>query len=210
MEKRDLGYIAWKDPNAWMETMKGTRWTTHLSKEARYFQLHLKDAAKEANALETTMESFRTANNERNANYNWTAEEGTTRVCIIPQPGGVVQWRWEQEAASSIKPGERIVGDFDIRTDSLIAFTRDYTSGSQAYQLVVQKRKKQLWTYAGAHGLAPDVAILGHHIYVLEAESPLRYTRLVQLDLATGKLRKILYEEFDRRSQLSLIKGEGK
>ena len=36
-EVRDLGYIVWKDPLAWMETMKGKRWENMLQREKQHF-----------------------------------------------------------------------------------------------------------------------------------------------------------------------------
>ena len=39
-EIRDLGYLSWKDPWAWMETMKGKRWNTLIQQEkAHYHEL---------------------------------------------------------------------------------------------------------------------------------------------------------------------------
>ena len=32
-EVRDLGYLKWKDPWAWMETMKGKRWENLIKRE---------------------------------------------------------------------------------------------------------------------------------------------------------------------------------
>jgi len=36
-EVRDLGYLAWRDPWAWMETMKGKRWENLIESEKRHF-----------------------------------------------------------------------------------------------------------------------------------------------------------------------------
>ena len=34
---RNLGYIAWKDPWAWMETMKGKRWENVIKREKQHY-----------------------------------------------------------------------------------------------------------------------------------------------------------------------------
>jgi hypothetical protein len=36
-EIRDIGYLKWKDPWAWMETMKGKRWENLIIKEKQHF-----------------------------------------------------------------------------------------------------------------------------------------------------------------------------
>ena len=36
-EIRDLGYLKWKDPFAWMETMKGTRWNSLIVREKQHY-----------------------------------------------------------------------------------------------------------------------------------------------------------------------------
>jgi hypothetical protein len=37
MEVRDLGFIEWKDPLAWMEPMKGDRWMKAVAAEKKHF-----------------------------------------------------------------------------------------------------------------------------------------------------------------------------
>ena len=36
-EVRDVGYLAWRDPWAWMEDMKGKRWEKLIQREKRHF-----------------------------------------------------------------------------------------------------------------------------------------------------------------------------
>jgi hypothetical protein len=36
-EVRDLVYLKWKDPLAWMESMKGKRWENHIKREKQHF-----------------------------------------------------------------------------------------------------------------------------------------------------------------------------
>ena len=37
-EVRDLGFAAWKDPDAWMENMRGARWDALVKNENDLFQ----------------------------------------------------------------------------------------------------------------------------------------------------------------------------
>ena len=36
-EIRDLGYLSWRDPMAWMERMKGKRWDNMVEKEKQHY-----------------------------------------------------------------------------------------------------------------------------------------------------------------------------
>ena len=41
-EVRDLGFLSWKDPDAWMEQMKGPRWNTLVREENKRLQETIK------------------------------------------------------------------------------------------------------------------------------------------------------------------------
>ena len=44
-ETRDIGFLKWSDPLAWMEPMKGERWKTTLRNEERRFDKACNDLA---------------------------------------------------------------------------------------------------------------------------------------------------------------------
>ena len=44
-ETRDIGFLKWSDPLAWMEPMKGERWKTTLRSEERRFDKACNDLA---------------------------------------------------------------------------------------------------------------------------------------------------------------------
>ena len=44
-ETRDIGFLKWSDPLAWMEPMKGERWKTTLRSEERRFEKACNDLA---------------------------------------------------------------------------------------------------------------------------------------------------------------------
>ena len=51
-EVRDLGYLKWRDPWAWMEKMKGKRWENLIQREKEYYnelvnQPHVKREARQ-------------------------------------------------------------------------------------------------------------------------------------------------------------------
>ena len=56
---RDLGFISWKDPNAWMEKMKGERWDTLVKKENTRFLKMLEKVASKDEILEKVKQNFK-------------------------------------------------------------------------------------------------------------------------------------------------------
>ena len=52
MEIRDLGYIRWRDPLAWMEKMKGSKWNAMLQTEKEHYHDLEKQVKKESHQME--------------------------------------------------------------------------------------------------------------------------------------------------------------
>ncbi len=96
----------------------------------------------------------------------------------------------------------------------LMAYTTDESGGGEQYCVTVVDirgaTKRRLWTSgspAGPAGIAPRVAVLGTRLWFIEADTPLQYRRLVSVEAATGKDRRVEYEETDPEASLSLEPG---
>ena len=83
---RDLGFIAWKDPDAWIESMKGTNWNALLKEEDSYKQRISKLPSVKDN-LELYKETFQ----EIQALANNTAFPATIASLTITTTGKPVQ-----------------------------------------------------------------------------------------------------------------------
>jgi hypothetical protein len=194
--------IPWKDPREWMEDMGSTRWKQRVVAENEGFDRSIAAAAAKLKVpFEKVVHMFGEAQEDHNRRGAWKVG-GLT---VTPQPGGAYLWAYGAE-----EPQKDSVGDLDVAGPWVIVSV-DIGKGAEHYEIRAYKKRRLVWTYrAGKEGLGPAVAILGSHVYCLEAESPLRYTRLVRISLATGEKEDLLYEERNRSAALSLIKGSGR
>lgn len=200
---RDLGYVAWKDPRAWMEQMRGSRWQARITEENTKFQKAVQAAAASREEVEAVLTSFEAAQEEDDAGRALIIEVGTTKLSVVPRPGSMWQWRLDSPADAGGKA--HLVGDLDIATGGWIYSTVDVGGGAQTYQLVAQHRDRKVWS---RRGFGQQLALLGGRIYALEETAPLQFTRLVSLDARTGNDRRVLYEEKNPSVTLTLVRGE--
>lgn len=197
--------IPWKDPREWMEDMSSQRWWDRVEQENRRFSVAVARTAKKvvSNSFSNVVDSFRSAQAYLNRARVMRVQLGTQRLTIVPQPGGSFLWGFE---GRELKKDP--VGDIDIDLSNYIVTSVDIGKGAEKYEIRGHRNGHHVWTYRGPKdGLSSYVAIMKGRVYCLEAESPLRYTRLVSLDLSSGKKREFHYEERNRSTALSLVKG---
>ena len=200
---RDIGFLAWKDPNKWMEAMRGPRWKTRVNKENTAF---MKEVGKTGGPEQiATSKLFQAYSDEEDNLSAVEVSVGSTRIRVISGGGGDLLWNWIGG------PPQPLAGDLDV-TDGLVVYTTDVKEGGRHYKVFAVNHEKTLWTFdgRGSHGLSADVAILDGRVYLLEASGPLQYKWLVSVDLKTGKDRKVHYEEHQVSTTLTLIRCENK
>ena len=203
---RDLGYVAWKDPRAWMEAMRGPRWQELILRENAAFQRAVRYTGANQEEIEAILTSFQAAQEEEDAGQRLLVEAGTTRLSVVPRAGGLWEWRWELRQAEGTEPSKaNLVGDLDVATGGWVYSTVDVGGGSQSYQIIAQQRDRRVWT---RRGVGQQLALLAGRLYALEETAPLQFTRLVSLDARTGDDRRVLYEEKNPSIALSLVRGE--
>ena len=56
---RDLNFLSWIQPSAWMEYMTGIKWKNLIKEENKRFENKLKDVAKEEDLLQKADEFFK-------------------------------------------------------------------------------------------------------------------------------------------------------
>ena len=84
MESRNLGFAEWRDPQAWMESMKGPGWRKILDEEARRFQEFV------ARTPATEFEVELSTAEPTEANGRFETEDG--EVIVVPQ--GTLNYSW--------------------------------------------------------------------------------------------------------------------
>ncbi len=197
--------IRWHDPSEWMEHMRGPRWKARLAAENAAFEAAVASAAGKENT-EAILTSFQAAKEAEEAAFVWTVGNGSIR--ILPQAGNAIAWHWRDEPATAVDQHSLVGAISPGPGPRGVIYSVEIGGGAERYEIVGERNGARAWTYRPKHGTGSDLAVVGASLYFLEAESPLRFTRLVHLDATTGRGRKILYEESDRSVALSLVRGE--
>ena len=191
-EVRDIGFLKWSDPLAWMETMRGPRWNTVLRNEGKRFQ----------DACKTLIVPSEKENLQKELVYSSSLEKresttlGKVEFTIITQMA--IEWKTDLISLRSAR-------DIAIYNNNVWEVS-DAGKGAEAYEISYWKysSKKPVWTHKG---VGPQVLVLHDRCYFLEAKKSLWYYRLVSVDAATGGDRKVIYEEQNPRWNLGLVRG---
>ena len=185
---RDIGSIRWKDPLAWMETMKGNSWLRVVEKENSHFH--------DALPKEIDASGFIKAKND--SSLKDVFECG--HIYITPIGTYSYEWRWKGQdkvhTAAAVCSHE----------DKVWAVEED-AGGKELYTVSCYTKKGRTWHSTAS--IAPYVCVRNGLCYVLEATSELRYGTCVALDAATGRNRRIIYTEPSLKTNLALIEGQG-
>lgn len=195
-EIRDLGYLKWKDPWAWMESMKGKQWENLIKKEKEHYNdlLSQPNVKKEARQMEkelllvqqyTKLPSFKIGC-------------GTIDIYFIPNYKFVWKWSWNK----STKPA------VDIDVQGNIVW---YITGDDEYNkniLICESSDgKVIWK---KKNVSSQVAIIGELCYYIKVINYFRTVELCVCNAQTGNNEKILYKEKDNKRDIYLYKCANK
>jgi len=184
---RDVGFLCWSQKSAWMERMSGTRWNNMVKKENKLFKAQVEKVATQEQLL-SKAHTFMEADGSMFFSHK--------NIIIKVAGGGQYEWSYVNSKNT------HIVSHIDV--SDLIYTTRDIGNGAQQYRVECIKNGKVLWY---KDNVGSEVYVKGDKCYVLGAHM-LWYNSLLILDAATGKLLEKMYEETDKRYNLSLINGE--
>jgi hypothetical protein len=123
-EIRDIGYLAWRDPDAWMEKMSGPRWDSLVKEENRHFKdlLHKTTDAK-------TITKFKSELIDASGHYDLECfQAGPIKITSLS--AFALQWRFETEPLAK----RRSVEDIYV-TPKYIWTVADIGHGSEKFQL---------------------------------------------------------------------------
>jgi len=200
---QELGFLAWKDPYAWTENP--AKFRAAATKETTALEAAVAAIATKRE-VQTVAKAFEEAIKENASELYWSWPAEMPYIVYKPNFEGGGGYLLAQ---ASTPTEYRLVGDFDIcctvKDPYYIAATVAKPSGSEIYELSVLKEGVPLWKHKRLGG--PDVAILKGRVFFLESDSPLRYSRLISLDLYTGQKRSVEFEEKDPRWTISLHRG---
>jgi len=192
-EVRDLGYIAWKDPWAWMETMKGKRWEKMLAREKAHF--HELSTQPVVEHLTRQMED-----EIENAQQYLTLDGytiGSGAVDIIVKGNSNVYWKW------SWGKKQTAIEDIDI-LGTTVWYTPSGDTTSYDNRIICEDSSgKQLWTKSG---VSSQVAVIHPYCYYVKVLNYFTAVEVCVCDAYTGKDERVLYREKNEEKDLVLYK----
>lgn len=196
---RDLGFLAWRDPDAWMEKMSGPAWEALVDDENKRLRSLLQ-------GIDPLITRFKGELTKAASYYNWEIF-GRSPIRITPISAFSIQWRFEGDTQT--------ITARDIDTNGeYVAYTHDIGKGSETFELVVQEiaTRKILWRkspvgptifvqgFIGNDGISESLCYLG-------VEQKLWYNTLYRCNLSTGNDIETLYKESDPHYNLSLTRN---
>lgn len=186
-EIRNLDFLSWIQPSAWMESMSGTRWKNLLETENQKFEKQLEKVASKEEILMKKDEFYR---GRKFIYYKYD------NLLIKRISNGLYEYELNKKSYT--------VTDLETKND-LIFHIRDVGDGAEKYKLECFKNEKLIWSF---NNVASELYIKGRSIFILKAINKLWYNCLLELDIDTGEVKNSLYEEKDREFNLYLIKTE--
>ncbi len=185
---RHTPFASWKDPDAWMEEMKGPRWNTILNQEAALVNKQLDKSDVQ----------------QRIAPFYAQLKAASEAADTIPFECGPVKIEWVSQFTKvwQLNGKEHIVRDL-VCKEKTVWCTRDIGKGAESFQLECWKNDRLVWK-KGAVG--PDVGLKNDKLYYLSVENKLVYHELWACDAATGNNAVAVYTEKNPEANLSLEK----
>jgi len=193
MGSRTIHGITWHDDLAWMESMKGKSWNSHVLREQRRWDEVTKPLEETVKILADELDSA------SKTLHTMLFRAGNSAVEIGMQSGSSLVWKWADEKE------HHIAATLEANSSGSHVWTiEEIGDGAELYAVRMYERlssKSYKWQHTG---IGPFLAILGDRCYCIEAKKSLVYWRVVSWNAKTGKDRKVLYEESDYRYNLSL------
>jgi len=194
--KRSLKYIAWEDPLAWTESMKGVAWNRLLTQERN---------------LVTSVKAKYTNPSEIQRIVDELTVAGQAQKGEPFQVGPKVQiwelgtysklWKW---TSTGIEHG---CADCYADLEGNVWDVVDTGSGAETYTIRYWPLHSEspAWTI---DGVGPYVVVIEGVCFFLEAKNSLWFCRFCCVSGKTGKGKQTLYEESDPHWNLSLQRTE--
>lgn len=191
-EVRHLPFLSWKDPDAWMETMKGPRWNALLRKEGGLFRDLVQN--KTIRALEKEFcKDFDTL-------LPFTSQEiyslGCGSVLVTIQKSDTLLWRWKW------KKERREAYDIDVVGNHIWFIVKSPKSEYENILICENADGTELWRRTR---VSPQVAINNGLCYFVKTERVFDDVAFCACDAFTGENVQTLYKEPDRSRHLTMI-----
>ena len=190
---RDLGYIAWQDPLAWMERMRGPRWNRLLAEEHRH--VHALTSQPSVHALSRAMQE------EIDAVQEYVHFDGPVigngAIAITMRYGGrKLYWNW------TWSPHRKVAfTDIDTEGDMVWYITDDDEHPYENLLICEDSQGREVWRKPS---VGTQLAVMGRDCYFIRV---LNYFTAVELSVClahTGNEDRLVYREKDEERDIRL------
>lgn len=196
-EIRDIGYLRWKDPWAWMETMKGKRWENLITRERQHFNKLATQPYVEKEARQMKKEIIQAQQYAVLPSFKIGC--GTIDILLVPSSRFYWKWSWNKTG----KPAY----DIDVQGNIVWYITSDEDKNFKNKLICESSDGIILWTKTA---ISSQVAIVGELCYYIKVIDYFRTVDLCVCNAQTGNNEKILYRELDKKRDLVLHKGSNR
>jgi hypothetical protein len=194
---RNLGYIAWKDPWAWMEKMSGARWKELLADEEKNWNTIVGQPTVRKNIPEFKEQIAKATEFIDAEVYSI----GCNSIFIsYSKKDSFWRWKWS-------KRRERFY-DIDFQGNIVWYVRPDTIKSSSLNELVCRTSyDKILWKKKFT---SSDIAVVDNFCYYIKVEGLIQTVELACCNAVTGEDEVILYREKDPKCYLSIVKTGGR
>lgn len=194
VEVRDVGYLKWRDPWAWMETMKGKRWETLIRREKHNFNLLASQPHVEK--LTRQMENEILLAQQYSVLPGFKIGCGTINIIISPNARFYWKWTWSKIG----KPAY----DIDVQGNIVWYITSDEDKHFRNQLICESADGDIIWKKTA---VSSQIAVIGELCYFIKVLDYFTTSELCVCNAQTGNDTRVLYREKDKRRNITLIKG---
>jgi protease II len=203
---RTVHHTTWFDPFAALEDTKGSAFLEAVAEEDQAWKTKTKGLS--IQRWKQLFESFQTNAYPESLNYTHRYAWGSYTVAIQPGITGYTKNVWILNGNEIVWHSKELsLFETVPETDSFVTI-RDIGSGAERLELSVYKlgTKTPLWKRSP---VGPTIAIHKNHLYYTGVENALRYNSIFQCTLTSGHNTRCIFEEKDKRIQVSLQESNG-
>lgn len=192
-EIRDLKYVKWRDPMAWMETMKGKRWENLIAREKHHFNTLASQpyVERQTRQMETEIRDA-----QQYASIH-AFKVGCGTIDIILTPVSRFNWKWSW--AKKVVPAY----DLDVHGDIVWYVTSEEDKHFKNLLICEDTRGKKIWTKTA---VSSQIAVKDDLCYYIKVLNYFRTVELCVCNAQTGRNERVIYRERDQERDLVLCK----
>lgn len=195
---RKTPWASWKDPDAWMESMKGPKWEALLDEEEAIANKSIQTPSVQARL--GLFRSFYESARLQGQKPLFYAGHG--RIPIVYQSDFFQEWSFSTSENTQSHTSRDVCASED---GASVWTTVDCGEGAERFRLEcwTADSKKPVWTHTP---VGPNVCKKGSYVYFLDVKQKLVYQEVYRCDAKTGKNKEKVFQETNPEANLSLEK----